>query len=72
MEQSILLSKFFPAIFFLVFCERGIYLSKTNFGGKKIYLAKEYFDLAKKVIRFQNEWFGGKSAGCWQGEHLNV
>jgi hypothetical protein len=34
----------------LEFWKRKIFLSKSNFGGKKIYLAKEYFDFAKKLF----------------------
>jgi hypothetical protein len=37
----------------LVFWKRKIFLSKKNFGGKKINLAKKFFNLAKTIYNGQ-------------------
>jgi hypothetical protein len=43
---------FFPPQFFLVFWKREIFLSKKNFGGKKLNLAKKFFNLAKTILPY--------------------
>jgi hypothetical protein len=43
---------FFQPKLFLVFWKREIFLSKKKIGGKKINLAKKFFNLAKTIFPF--------------------
>jgi hypothetical protein len=57
MDLLHLLSKFFPTnFFFLGILKRKIFLSKNNFGGKKIYLRKKVENGARSKGWFPIFW----------------